>query len=369
MRPGDHVFAIEGSCGPAAPLQLYPLPDGVNVIRIPAVFIGLAYDLVARSSHHDQLVFIGSGGTISEGDVDEVRATLESIAPGAVVLSPHRTSSAVALGARSVIGVSRRVVLDLGGMAHSTYKARGMSAGLIGSGDLFDALVNEVRRSGWRTEHLHQASSPDQTADGVPGVRRSDHVVPMHGGIDEAVPPSWRISDELRAAAAPGAGVVVDWFAGLLSEEQRRALSGLIGREAKVSSKATAKGWDLLFFVDLLWRSGQVPYAAHVLQVADLSPFTGREQVAEIRRMLSEAGRPFAVVLEKLAHAHDQLAAGLLELPAAEANIALQAWWEVSPGNELVIRTLRGLAPRLRPTEIAAWELRIGRSLQQTSSV
>lgn len=390
MRPGDHVFAIEGSSGPAAPAPV-DVPSGINVIRIPGVFIGVAYDLLARSTHHDQMLFFGSGCTVTENDVDRLRATLDAISPGVAALAPHRTSSTVALGARSVIAVSRQVVLDLGGMAYSTYKARGMSAGLIGSGDLFDAFVHEVRRSGWRAEYVTQSANPvaARPAPGGSGAApapRGGGGAPREGSAsgpgpaapaghpsvdapgapdtDESVPPSWRIPAELRAAMAPGAGVVVDWFAALLPEDQKRALSGLIGRPATPSSRATAEGWDLLFLVGLLWRSGQVPYAAHLLQTNDLTPFADKAQVAEIRRMLTEAGRPFSVVLEKLGHAQEQLAAVLLELPHGEANAALEAWWELAPGSELVTRTLTRLAPGLGPAEVAAWELRIGRSLQ-----
>lgn len=393
MRPGDHVFAIEGSYGPAAPAPL-DVPNGVNVIRIPGVTIGVAYDLVARSSHHDPMLFFGAGCTVSDGDVDRMRATLDGITPGVVALAPYRTSSTAALGARSVIGASRQVVLDIGGMAFSTYKARGMSSGLIGASDLFDAFVHEVRRAGWRAELVTQTAPRQEVRPGAgrPGAARggqggggaggqpSASSAPLaaaadqrHGEdtgspeTDESVPPSRRIPAELRAAMGPGAQVAVDWFASFLSEDQQRALSGLTGRPATHSSLATAEGWDLLFLVGMLSRSGQVPYAAHVLRSGDLTPFVDQAQVAEIRRVLTEAGCPFPVVLEKLGHAQDQLAAVLLELPPGQANAELQAWWDVAPGSEPVLRALATLLAALGPAEVAAWELRTGRSLQAAS--
>lgn len=360
MRPGDHVFAIEGSCGPAAPPQPEPIPAGVRLVRIPAVFIGVAYDLITSNSPHDHLIFVGAGCTATEGDIERIRGRLDSIGPGAVFMTPHRTSSSLALGSRSVIGVSRQVVLGLGGMAYATYKARGMSSGLIGSGDLFEAFANEVRRAGWTTEYLTQTSRPANSFRAEPAPAAAVRTDPCATvDADDSLPPSRRIPAELRAAVAPGAALAIDWFAPFISAEQKRALSALIGRDATPSTKATAQGWDLLFFAGMLWGSGQAPYAAHLLETGDLTQFVDRARVAEIRRMLSEAGRPFSVILSKLAHAREQLAATLLDLPLDEANAALVSWWESEPGSETALSVLAQLVTRLGPADRAAWELRL----------
>lgn len=356
MRPGDHVFAIEGSCGPAAPVAFGVVPAGIDIVRAPAVYIGIAYDMLARRSHHEQLIFLGAGCTITPGDVERIRSTLASIRVGAVALSPYRDATTVALGARSILGVHKRVVMELGGMAACTFKARGMAAGLIGSSDLFDAFVHEVRRSGWRTEHLAQVTNP--LPAGSPPAAAADRV--RHcDGEDPSVPPSRRIPADLLAAAHPDAGITIDWFAAFLPEEQRKALSALIDRPAEPSSRTSAEGWDLLRFAGLLWSSGQKPYAAHILDTADLSQFTQPAQVADIWRILTDSGRPLSLILPKLRHAELVLAAVMLELPPDQADAALGEWWMLEPRSELVRRAVALLLPRLGSTAQAAWELRL----------
>lgn len=358
MHPGDHVVAIEGSCGPAAPVAFGAVPPGINIVRLPAVYIGVAYDMVARSSHHEQLIFFGAGCTITPGDVDRIRSTLTSIRAGVVVLSPYRDATTVALGACSILGVHKRVVTELGGMAACTFKARGMASGLIGSSDLFDAFAHEVHRSGWRTEHLAQTTNPlpARFPPGAAAVGRAHHSFVGN----QSVPPSRRIPADLLAAAHPSAGITVAWFAALLPEEQKMALSALTDRLAEPPSRTAAEGWDLMRFVGLLWNSGQKPYAAHILETTDLSHFTQPAQIADIWRILTDAGHPFSLILRKLCHAELVLAAVVLEMPPDEADAAFGKWWAVEPESELVRRAVALLLPRLGPAAKGAWDLRLG---------
>jgi len=357
IRPGDHAFAIEGSCGPAAPVPAEVVPAGIDILRAPAIYIGVAYDIVALRSPHEQLIFLGAGCTIAPDDVERIRFTLSSVRAGVVTLSPYRDATTVALGARAILGAHKRVVTELGGMASSTFKARGMGLGLIGSSDLFDAFANEVRRSGWRVENLEQTTNPLPTRH-HPAAAVTERAHRLDDK-DPSVPPSRRLPADLLAAAHPDAGVTVDWFAALLPEEQKKALSSLIGREAEPSSRTTSEGWDALLFAGLLWSSGQKPYAAHVLETADLSLFTQPAQVANIWRILADSGRPLPAILRKLRHAELALAAALLELPPDQANAALGEWWELEPDSELVRRAVNLLLPVLEPSAQAAWESRL----------
>jgi hypothetical protein len=352
MHPHDQAIVVDGSYGPT-PFNDIDVPAELTVLRLAdAPLLSLAYDRIAAMTTNEHLIFIGTGCSIARADIDRIRAKLTTVglAPGAVVLSPFQTGSDIALDARSVIGVSRRAWAAIGGMAVIEDRARRVGAGFVGSGDLFEVFLHEVRRSGWPIEQVRQHAR----SGGVPKVPAMEH-----GGedVDPTLPPSRRVPFEIRAAMGPGAAATVGWFSDFLPETQVESLTALVGSD--YGGQGGEGGWSALAVARMLWWRGQRPYAAHILERVDLRSYLEPTDISDIVLILSTAGCPVATLVNKLAHAPRQLAAVIAAQPVDQASSNFVEWWKLDPGSEAVCLGVLTLAPTLSLVDAAAWHDRM----------
>jgi len=145
----------------------------------------------------------------------------------------------VTLDARSVIGVRRHILRAIGGLASTEDRARRVGAGFVGSGELFEVFVHEVRRAGWPVEQVRQQAAPAvgkrrppalvadavHRSDGADGSASAD----VADRSDVLTAPSYRIPAELRAALSATASATVRWFSPFLPAAQVDALHALVG--------------------------------------------------------------------------------------------------------------------------------------------
>ena len=359
MHPHDQAVVVDGSYGPT-PFNDIDVPAELTVLRLADAPLSQAYDRVAAMTTNEHLIFVGTGCSIARADMDRLRAKLTTVglAPGAVVLIPFQTGSDVALDARSVIGVSRRAWGAIGGMAAIEDRARRVGAGFVGSGDLFEVFLHEVRRAGWPVEQVRQHAR----SGGVP-----EEPAVEDGGedIDRALPPSRRVPFEIRNAMGADAATTVRWFSGFLPDTQVESLTALVGSDDE--GPGGESGWSALVVARMLWWRGQRPYAAQILERVDLGCYVEPTDIADIVLMLSTAGCPVATLVDKLAHATRQLAAVIAAQPVDQASSNFLEWWKLDPGSEAVSLGVLTLVPTLSLVDAAAWHDRMVSAPRATS--
>jgi hypothetical protein len=351
MHPHDQAIVVDGSYGPT-PFNDIDIPAELTVLRLADAPLSKAYDRIAAMTTNEHLIFVGTGCSIARADMDRLRAKLTTVglAPGAVVLIPFQAGSHVALDPRSVIGVSRRAWGAIGGMAVIEDRARRVGAGFVGSGDLFEVFLHEVRRAGWPIEQVRQQAR----SGGVPDVPAMED-----GGweVDRTVPPSRRVPFEIRSAMDAGAASTVRWFSRFLPESQIESLTALVGSDD--DGRGGEGGWSALAVARMLWWRGQRPYAAQILERVDLGCYVEPTDISDIVLILSAAGCPVATLVNKLAHVPREMAAVFAAQPAEEANRNFVEWWKLDPGSEAVYLGVLTMVPTLSLVDAAAWHDRM----------
>ncbi|MGH9016985.1 MAG: hypothetical protein ACRDY1_04470, partial [Acidimicrobiales bacterium] len=146
LHPGDEALVADGSYGPVASVSAASCPPGVTVLGMPDVTRAVAYDRLALDAAHEALVFVGTGCAFSRADMDRLRTRLSTAMRGVVVSVPGPTGATVGLDGRAVLAVSRPVLRAVGGLAATEDRARRVAAGFVGSSELFEVFVHEVRR-------------------------------------------------------------------------------------------------------------------------------------------------------------------------------------------------------------------------------
>ena len=351
MHPHDQAIVVDGNYGPT-PFNDIDVPAELTVLRLADAPLSLAYDRIAAMTTNEHLIFVGTGSSIARADMDRIRAKLTTVglAPGAVVLIPFQSGSDVALDARSVIGVSRRAWGAIGGMAVIEDRARRVGAGFVGSGDLFEVFLHEVRRAGWPVEQVRQHAR----SGGVPEASATED-----GGedVDRTLPPSRRVPLEIRRAMGPAAATTVRWFSDFLPETQVASLTALVGSDHQ--GQGGDGGWSALAVARMLWWRGQRPYAAQILERVDLGCYVEPMDISDIVLILSTTGCPVATLVDKLAHAARQLAAVIAAQPVDQASGNFLEWWKLDPESEAVYLGVLTLAPTLSLVDAAAWHDRM----------
>jgi hypothetical protein len=357
IRPSDHAFAIDANYGPAPSALASGLPSGLHLLRVADAPLPLTYDMVAKEAGHEHLIFLGTGCSVARPEMDRLRAALVGVAPGAVVMDPFRSSTNVDLNGRALIGISRSVLLTLGGMGIYENRARKVDAGFVGTGDLFEVMLHEVRRAGWRVEHVRQ-NAPYRESNQVQNA-------PVQAGAPEPVRqaggrPSLRIPPELKAAVAPTAASTIGWFSTFLPEMQVKQLVALLGLEQH-GQQVSETGWDHLAVARMLWWRGQRPYASYLLEQSDLTGYRESSHVADIFQILITGGSSPDDVLGKLSHVLPQLAAVLPPLPIEQTLPFVRHWWETSPGTPEVTAAVMSLSSQLSVSQAVEWHIRMSR--------
>jgi hypothetical protein len=356
-------MVVDGNYGPAPSISASEIPAGFKVIRLADAPLSLAYDRIAPAAANERLIFVGTGCRVGRPDMDSLRSKLTR-GQGAVTLVPPRSGSSVELDGRSVIGIGRRLLIALGGFAVTENRARRVGAGFVGSGDLFEVFLHEVRRAGWSIEHIPQIVTADQSSrppNATPAATATATAaaavtVAVADASDASLPPSRRIGAGLRAATGPIAGMTVDWFSDFIPEAQVEALAAVVGPRRPAPDRG---GWDALAVARMLWWRGQRPYAAQLLERADLGRYVEPAHISDIVLILSEAGTSVTTLVTKLGHAEQQLAAVMAAQPVDQANKMLLEWWEMDPGAGAAYLGVLALAPTLSLVDAVGWHDRI----------
>jgi hypothetical protein len=239
-------------------------------------------------------------------------------------------------------------------------RARRVGAGFVGSGDLFEVFLHEVRRAGWPVEQV-QAARPVRPS---PRCRRW----PTVGGRRPIAHSRRRdvSRSEIRSAVEAGAASTVRWFSRVPARPQVEVTDRASRRRRATDRMARVVGMCLAV-ARMLWWRGQRPYAAQLLERVDLGCYGDHGQVSDIAVILSTAGRPCRHPDQKVAHAHSQLAAFIVAQPADQAAAALLEWWRSIPGIRPCIWAVLTMVPTLSLVDAAAWHDRM-RSASRTAS-